>query len=154
MALQLKMDPAQVAKAKNQVDNYNAKLKARGLKTDKKMGQDKYLKLLVTQLKYQDPTNPLKNHQFAAQMAQFSSLEQMTKMNGSMSKMLLSTRAAENYQLLGKNIEWVDGTTKQLRQGTVDAIGLEGGKHVVYVGKSPVQPQDIVNVKLPSGTTR
>lgn len=149
MTLQKQLDPAQLAQARSQVDNYNAKLKARGIKTDKDMGQDKYLKLLVTQLKYQDPSNPLKNHQFAAQMAQFSALEQMTKMNSAMDKMLVSTRSAENYQLLGKNIEWIDGATKQLRRGSVSAIGFENGKPVVYSGKTPVAPQDIVQVELP-----
>jgi flagellar basal-body rod modification protein FlgD len=42
-----------------------------------KLGKNEFLKLLVTQLRYQDPMNPLQGEQMAAQLAQFSSLEQL-----------------------------------------------------------------------------
>jgi flagellar basal-body rod modification protein FlgD len=49
------------------------------------MGKDQFLKLLVAQLQHQDPMNPMQGDQMAAQLAQFSSLEQLQQMNTTLS---------------------------------------------------------------------
>lgn len=46
-----------------------------------KLGKDEFLRLLTTQLRYQDPMNPLDGHQLAADLAQFSGLEQLLNIN-------------------------------------------------------------------------
>lgn len=48
------------------------------------LGQDAFLTLLVTQMQHQDPTEPMDNSAFIAQLAQFSSLEQLQQMNKSL----------------------------------------------------------------------
>jgi flagellar hook assembly protein FlgD len=45
---------------------------------DTSLGRDAFLKLLITQLQHQDPTNPLSDREFLAQLAQFSSLEKLS----------------------------------------------------------------------------
>lgn len=55
--------------------------------TVKSLGKDDFLKLLITQLSSQDPTNPVKDQDFIAQMAQFSSLEQMNNISNGIQKM-------------------------------------------------------------------
>lgn len=73
------------------------------------LGKDDFLKILMTQLQNQDPMNPMQDKDFIAQMATFSSLEQMTNMNKTMEKFV---RANEQNQLIsynqfvGKNVTW------------------------------------------------
>ncbi len=56
-------------------------------KATKEIGQTEFLKLLVTQLQNQDPTNPINNDQFIAQLATFSSLEQLISINKGITKL-------------------------------------------------------------------
>jgi flagellar basal-body rod modification protein FlgD len=64
------------------------------------MGKDTFLKLLVTQLQYQDPLNPVENTEFTAQLAQFSSLEALTDMSESINQMSFLQGSLNNIQAL------------------------------------------------------
>lgn len=71
------------------------------------MDKDAFFKLMITQLKYQDPSNPLKNHEMAAQLAQFSGLEQMSNINTTLQEMKQGNKPIEQFQalnLIGKEI--------------------------------------------------
>ena len=84
------------------------------------LGRDDFLKILITQLSYQDPSSPMEDKQFIAQMAQFSTLEQMTAMAKDFSlltSMLMSTEATSS---LGKNVEIFEG--ERVIQGPVQAV--------------------------------
>ncbi len=73
----------------------------------KALGRDTFLKLLVKQLQYQDPLNPMSNTDFTAQLAQFSSLEQMTNMSEDMKKLSDLQASMNNMQavdFIGKRV--------------------------------------------------
>jgi flagellar basal-body rod modification protein FlgD len=76
------------------------------------MGQDTFLQLLTTQLQNQDPLNPQSNEEFVAQLAQFSSLEQLVGLNSSMDSLYMATASMNNAamtQLLGRDVvAWSD----------------------------------------------
>ena len=62
----------------------------------KAMGQDDFLKLLVTQLQHQDPLNPIENEDFIAQTAQFTQLEQLSKLVSLMERSVDLQETAQN----------------------------------------------------------
>ena len=89
-----------------------------GRQSSNTLGKDDFLKLLITQLSNQDPTNPMEDTEFISQMAQFSSLEQMTNMSSSFSKMAAFINSSEAAATLGKTVELDIGDTNV--QGIVE----------------------------------
>lgn len=87
------------------VDAFNKTLQVDGKKVSHELGKDDFLKILITQLSNQDPTSPLENTEFIAQMAQFSSLEQMTNMSQSFEKLSTLINSTEAQSTLGKTVE-------------------------------------------------
>jgi flagellar hook assembly protein FlgD len=76
-------------------------------KKKNELGKDDFMKLMSAQLKYQDPINPMKNEQMAAQLAQFSSLEQMMNMNNNLDKLAQAQKPTEHMiaaTLIGKKV--------------------------------------------------
>jgi len=77
------------------------------------LGRDEFLTLLVTQLKNQDPLNPLESQDFTAQMAQFSSLEQLFDVNASLAGIQAAITARENdsnLDYIGKEVKAAGNT--------------------------------------------
>lgn len=80
------------------------------------LDKNAFLNLLIAQLKNQDPLNPMKDQEFIAQLATFSSLEQMGNMNKNMEKSF-------SIGLLGANITDVKGNIGVVRAVDIDMKG-------------------------------
>ena len=102
-----------------QVESFNKQLgPARTYKNQ--LDKDDFLKILLTQLTHQDPTKPMEDKEFIAQMAQFSSLEQMTNMSKEFGKLQNVLAANQAVNLIGKNVQITDGD--QVVSGMVEEV--------------------------------
>mgnify|MGYP005853134753 CR=1 FL=1 len=109
----------------------------------KNLGKDDFLKLLITQLSHQDPTQPVSDQQFIAQMAQFSSLEQMQNIATGISKM--GERQA--YGMVGKFVVGKDFATGEMVSGIAKALFYDNaGQAFLNVGGRAVPLNDVTLV--------
>jgi flagellar basal-body rod modification protein FlgD len=102
------------------------------------LGKDDFLRLLVTQLKYQDPLKPTDQSQFMSQMAQFSTVEGINNLQS-------STAMSRAVALIGKNVSWFDEDGKAF-SGTATSVSNGNGAVTVRVGDTEVALDDIVQV--------
>ena len=109
------------------------------------LGKDDFLKLLVTQLQHQDPMNPMDDKDFMGQMAQFSSLEQITNLVTATETMGFSSQMSQAVGLIGHQVSWVsaDGTNGS---GTASKVSISDGAIQITVGDSQITPDEIVQV--------
>ncbi len=116
----------------NAVNNFNKTNTVNGRTASQQLGKDDFLKLLITQLTNQDPTSPMEDTQFISQMAQFSSLEQMTNMNESFNKMASIINSSQAASTLGKTVELDIGDSTA--KGVVEATSFGANPQVMVNG--------------------
>ena len=125
------------------------------------LGKDAFLKLLITELQHQDPTEPMKDRDFISQMASFSSLEQMQNLskgfetiNTTISNSLIpSLLVQQASNLIGQSVTY-PGTDKDGKavtlSGTVSKIVVEDGKPYCVVNGKNVDPSVIKEIGMVS----
>ena len=98
----------------------NANFKVTDKTDNSALGKDAFLQILITQLQNQDPTSPMDDKEFIAQMAQFSSLEQMQNMTKAMEDLLASQQQTQlmNYStFIEKEVKWHEVSDQLDSQG-------------------------------------
>jgi flagellar basal-body rod modification protein FlgD len=93
------------------------------------LGLQDFMKVLLTQLTFQDPLKPMDNQAFMAQMAQFSALEQSQQLNDRMQILVQNQAALQSVGLLGRTVDVVSEGTRTT--GTVTAMSLQGDAPVL-----------------------
>ena len=107
-------------------------------KINNELGKDDFLQLLVTQLQHQDPLAPMEDKDFIAQMAQFTSLEQMKNMNNA-----VQITQATSY--IGKQVTWADSQGTE-QTGIVTAIRIVNSEPKVMIGAEAIELKKIMSV--------
>ena len=137
MALQSVMSSQERAEAARWVETENRRLaqefNQRNTLPNQNLGKDDFLRILITQLTHQDPTAPMQDREFIAQMAQFSSLEQMTNMAADFSRMARVLRGSEATSALGKSVEIV--LENEIVQGMVQAVTRDEMPQILVNGR-------------------
>jgi flagellar basal-body rod modification protein FlgD len=104
--------------------------------------KDTFLKLLVAQLKYQDPSNPADSTQFMAQTAQFTQVEKL----GDMVDLLKSQRLVNASALVGHNVTYMDENGAKL-SGTIASAKLNGDSEpMLRIGNTDVLLSKVMEV--------
>ena len=103
--------------------------------------KEMFLKLLVSQLKHQDPLSPVDNNEFVNQSVQFSTLESMQNLT----KDFANIKAM---QYLGKSIHFKTGQSAMAQTGIVDSISINEGRMILNVGDKSVDPNSVIKVDV------
>lgn len=114
------------------------------------LGQDAFMKILIAQLRNQNPLEPMKDAEFIAQMAQFTSLEQLTSLNKTMTnytEKMSGSSMADYAEMIGKEISWKNADTNALESGIVQSIIHEEGKFYAKLASNE-QRIDLATVTL------
>ncbi|MCL6601207.1 MAG: hypothetical protein K6T81_21115, partial [Alicyclobacillus macrosporangiidus] len=118
------------------------------------LSKDAFLQLMVTQMRYQDPLQPMDNSQFLAQLAQFTALEQLTNLAQTETQVLQSlqvVRLGAVQQLIGTQVTVTDGQGQPVT-GTVDAVKFaDDGSPVLQVNGQTYPIDAVQSVGGPTG---
>ena len=113
---------------------------------EKTMGQDDFLKLLVTQFTNQDPMSPMKDTEYIAQMAQFTTLEQTKSMSSEISKLRTDNQLLQANALLGRTVELqADKDNRTL--GVVSAVEVNAGTPQIVVNGQPYDLGTLLTIR-------
>jgi|694.fasta_scaffold21480_6 flagellar basal-body rod modification protein FlgD len=113
---------------------------AAGQQAASNVDKDAFMKLLVSQLQNQDPMAPTDNQQFIAQLAQFSSLEQMQQLNENILGLAvlqqsnaLMSQLTQSSALIGQQVKYIDPTTEEELTGTVSQVKIKDGMATLLI---------------------
>ncbi len=128
-------------------------VQAAARKPVKELGKDQFLQILVTQLRNQDPMQPLQDKEFIAQMAQFSSLEQMMNMSKEITSLRQSAGMVAG--LIGKEVTWSEESEAGVTvyKGTVNSVLWRDGVQYVKVEDAEVPIDEIISIAEPTSAS-
>ena len=115
------------------------------ISAERQPGKQDFLKLLIAQLRNQDPLNPMEDKEFIAQLAQFNSLEQMINLNNSFERMLMWQQVIQASSLLGKDVKVFDQDKGEI-SGKVSRVVLRDGEAKILVNREEFGLSQIIQI--------
>jgi flagellar basal-body rod modification protein FlgD len=151
MIINTQMSQTEVNRLNLRVDAYNKQLEEhQKIVSKSQLEEADFLKLLITQLKNQDPTKPMEDKEFIGQMAQFTSLKQMNELAQSMKDFAQGFDFTKAVSLVGKEVDWANETGRY-SSGVVDSIRVKDGITFLNVRGEQVELGMIREVRPNSG---
>ena len=114
--------------------------------------QDMFMKLLIAQLKNQNPMEPMDNSEFTSQLAQMGQLEQLTTLNSSFERSLRGQELINAQALIGSRVRYADESGNYTLEGTVSGARLDDGQVKLVVGTSLVPLSSVIEILPPQET--
>ncbi len=108
--------------------------------------QSQFLTLLVTQLQNQNPIEPVKQENFIAQLAQFSTVESLEKLNTSFDDILRTQEVLGGFDLVGKTVRYLPSGESELQTGRISEAYLTNGALIAVVDGKAIPISQVVGV--------
>ncbi|HOJ49961.1 MAG TPA: flagellar hook capping FlgD N-terminal domain-containing protein [Spirochaetota bacterium] len=145
MEININQDQRELFETQMKVDYLNKQI-LKGQPSNKEIQKDAFLRLLVAELKHQNPLDPMKDRDFIAQMAQLTNLEKMEKVSQNIEKLVSTYNNTSVYNMLGKKITYINDAGK-IESSAVEAVEFENGDAYIVVNKNRINPKNIMRVE-------
>jgi flagellar basal-body rod modification protein FlgD len=125
-----------------------AAAKANAGSTSALLDPQAFLQLLVAQLQYQDPTNPVDTSSFMNQTAMLSQVQSMTTMTSTLTSLAGAQQTQAATSMIGKQVAYTDSSGMP-RSGVVASVSITGGVPSLHVGSDSIALSDVRQVSDP-----
>ncbi len=109
--------------------------------------QDMFLKLFLTQLKNQNPMEPMDNSEFTSQLAQMGQLEQLTELSSNFEKFLKAQELGYGSSLIGREVTYMTEDSDEPKVGVVEGVRLVDGEVKLVIGEDEVPLSAITEIR-------
>jgi flagellar basal-body rod modification protein FlgD len=111
------------------------------------LNSSQFLQLLTTQLKNQDPSDPVSASDFTSQLAQLSTLDSLNSLNTNFSSLLSLQQINNGSNLIGKTVSYTDPNTNNAASGVVSSLAIQSGAVSLSINNVNVPISSILSVQ-------
>jgi flagellar basal-body rod modification protein FlgD len=141
--------PKEEESTMNTINSLNMNTSTKSTKQQSQVDKDLFLQILTTQLRNQDPTQPMEDREMIAQMAQFSTLEQISNLNQAFNQFIDSQQVdiSRYSTMMNKEVTWTDDVTGKQESGVVKGIIKKDDQFYYQVNDEEIPVGNIISAK-------